>query len=280
MLPQDGRKPKSGLGRCLPTAFVREGTLLIVLKTYFDKSGQEDQSLMTIGGIAANDEVWYEIESDWLHILHSHIPRAEYIHMVEAVFLRGAFDKGRGWDDDKVFGLVSLLLTYLTDYPKKENHRHFACTLNMQDYLKLQAEGYQMPSPADLIANSVVEAIKHWYFLRYQGLDLEAHYYFDIGEPFEPIIKERWEKEMGCGKYNAWSHISHVGSSPMRTTPGLQIADMFAWATNRHEVKLPKRYSDLVTALRGLAPCTWAVVDEAQLRRKYRPLIYRPYERY
>ena len=89
---------------------------------------------MSIGGIAASDDVWAEVDSDWWHILHNHDPRAEYMHMVEAIPLRGAFSKDKGWDDDKVFGLVNLLLSYLSDIPHKGKYCHFAVSLKMDDY--------------------------------------------------------------------------------------------------------------------------------------------------
>jgi hypothetical protein len=276
-------KPKSVLGKYVPTAFLREGTLLIVLKSYFDKSGQESDGLLTLGGVAANDEVWANIEMDWMYYLQRHNPPASYMHMVEAIHLRGEFSPDKGWDDDKVFGLTNSLLSYLTMLPDKTKYCQFSCSVKMNDYRKLQAESYQMDSPADLLAASCTERIMQWYFFEYKGLDLEAHYYFDQNEPFEPIIKAKWESETARYKstgfgYTIWSHISHMGPAVMRKTPGLQVADMLAWATNRHEVKIPQRYDNFVIGLRSLVPSQWAIIDEAQLRKRFRPLVFHPYD--
>jgi hypothetical protein len=278
------RAPRSILGKYAPSSRIGEEDLFVVLKSYFDKSGQEDQELLTLSGIAASDEVWKEIEGDWLHMLNNHNPRAEYMHMIEAVHLRQEFSRDKGWDDDKVFGLINQLMSYLTDLPKDGKYCQFGCTLKIGDYTKLQAEGYQMDSPVDLLAIACVRRIQAWYLRDYGGLDLEAHYYFDTGEPFEPIIKARWgqeiERAQEIGEYNDWAHISHIGSAVMRKTPGLQVADMLAWATNRYEINAPKRYSNFATALRALVDSSWTVINEAQLRRKFRPLIYKPYEKY
>lgn len=272
---------KSSLGRLAPIVNLSDGSVFVVLKSYFDKSGQEDQQLLTISGIAGDDDVWAEVEDGWRSILQNHNPPAAYMHMVEAIPLRGEFSPDKGWDDGKVFGLVTNLLDHLNLIQHRERYRHFGCSLRMADYQKLQVESYQMDSPADMIATACTDEIVDWYFFQYKGLDLEAHYYFDQGEPFEEMIKAKWNRERAKlhlpSDYNKWAHITHIGSVVMRKTPALQVADMFAWATNRHEVKVPQRYSDLAIGMRYLIPSTWAVIDEAQLRRNYKPQIYKPY---
>ncbi len=251
-----------------------------MLKSYFDKSGQEDQELLTIGAVAATDDVWAEIDTDWKLILRNNNPPAAYIHMVEAIGLkRGSeFCPSKGWNDDHVFGLINLLLSYLSSSPIHARYCQFSCSLKMSDYDKLRAETYQLDSPADIVASACVRKMTEWYFEHYQGLDFNAQYYFDRGEPFEQIIRAKWKRARAeqNPKYQ-WAHISHIGTEVMRTSPGLQIADMIAWATNRHEVKVPRRYADLVIGLRNLLPSFWVVVDEEQLRQYYRPLIYIPY---
>jgi hypothetical protein len=246
-----------------------------VLKSYFDKSGQEDQQLLTIGGVAAADDVWAIVEGDWNSILSHSDPPAAYMHMIEAIPLRGEFSPAKGWTDIKVRYLVESLLDCLSKLDKTR-YCHFACSLKMADYEKLQAERYQMDSPADLVATTCTERIISWYFLEYKGLDLEAHYYFDQNEPFEEIIKAKWNREQArlqlATDYNKWAHITHIGPALMKKTPGLQIADMFAWATNRHEIKVPRRYEALALMMRALIPSIWAVIDELKLRNLFRPL--------
>jgi hypothetical protein len=274
------RLPKSSLGKLAPTVHLPNGGLFIVLKSYFDKSGQEDQQLLTIGGVAAPDDMWAVIENEWNTILQNNDPPAAYMHMVEAIPLRGEFSPDKGWTDIKVRYLIENLLNCLTKLDKKR-YCHFACSVKMAEYQKLQAETYQMDSPADLVASKCTDRITQWYFFEYKGVDLEAHYYFDQGEPFEEIIKARWNREREKlqlpGDYNQWAHITHIGPALMKKTPGLQVADMFAWATNRHEVKIPQRYEAFALMMRALIPSIWAVIDEPKLRKLFRPLIYKPY---
>ncbi|MGC2506868.1 MAG: DUF3800 domain-containing protein [Candidatus Acidiferrales bacterium] len=272
------KAPQSMLGKYAPTSRIREGDLFVVLKSYFDKSGQEDQEFLTIGAVAATDDVWTEIEDEWKEILRRNLPSPAYMHMVEAIHLRGEFSRGKGWNDDLVFGLVNFLLSYLSSSPIHDKYCQFSCSLKMADYNKLRAETYQLDSPADMVASACVRKMTEWYFEHYKGLDFEAHYYFDQNEPFEDIIRAKWNRARveASPKYQ-WAHISHIGSAVMRKTPGLQIADMIAWATTRHEVKIPRRYDNLIIGFRHLLPSFWVVIDEQQMRKHYRPLIYTPY---
>jgi len=265
------------LGKYSPSASIGEKDLFVVLKSYFDKSGQEDQGLITIGAVAASDAVWAELEADWNLILQKNSPPANYMHMNEALLLKREFTAVKGWNDDIVFGLVNLLLSYLSQTPLKDKYCQFSCSLNMSDYNKLRAETYQLDSPADLVASACVRKMTEWYLTEYKGLDFEAHYYFDQNEPFEEIIKAKWNRARAeqDPKYQ-WAHISHIGSAVMRKTPGLQIADMMAWATNRHEVKIPQRYDTFVIGMRHLIPSMWVTVGEQQLRNNFKPLIYKP----
>jgi hypothetical protein len=125
----------------------------------------------------------------------------------------------------------------------------------------------------------------HWYFFEYKaGLDLEASYIFDTGEPFEPIIKARWERELESyeftGRYNKWVHIKSIGTSPMRATVGIQVADMLAWAHNREKNVFVTDYTSLALALRVLAPSKIGIIDEEFMRSKYARLIHKPYDKY
>jgi len=203
-----------------------------MLKAYFDKSGQESAKFLTLSGIAAPDDVWVEIEQNWKHILLAGDLKAAYMHMVEAVGLRDEFSPGKGWTREKVFPVINALLSYVTTIPK-ERYCQFACTIDMDAYRKLRAETYQMESPVELCIILCVDRVVFWYLHEYKDMDLEAIYCFDQNEPFEPIFKAKWEREierdLWIKTYSIWQHIKDVGSADMRVTVGLQVADMLAW---------------------------------------------------
>lgn len=271
---------------------MREGNGFIVLKSYFDKSGEEDVSkFFTLSGVAANDKAWADINHTWEYMLKTHTPKASYMHMKEAVHLEKEFDRTKGWNDTNTSGLVNWLLSYVTQFEKThDSYCQFVCTVDMDAYRRLKAETYQMDSPVDLCNSTCVEGVMAWYVSHYKSdLDYEASCYFDTGEPFEPIFEAKWENERRgderTGSASIWSHIKHVRTVPMRTTPGLQISDILAWGINREKnpvagSPIPKEYEHIALALTRLAPTFSKLWDEKELRKRYRPLIYKPYEKH
>ena len=215
-----------------------------MLIAYFDKSGDDNdpsQSYLTLSGIAATNEQWTEIDQNWRYILQCGPFKASYMHMVEAVHLRKEFSRSEGWTDDAVSPIINSLVSYITTL-SEDSYCQFACTVDVDAYRRLSAESYQMDSPVDICNTWCVEQVMDWYTKEYKGgLDFAASYYFDEGEPFEPIFRAKWEREVKreqqLGYNGVWSHIRHVGSRTMKTTPGVQLADMLAWGRNREETK-------------------------------------------
>lgn len=271
--------PKSILGACFPTSRIPKGCLLIVLKSYFDASGKGDNApFITLAGIAAHDELWREIEEDWNCRLQSGKIKAAYMHMNEAVYLKREFDSAKGWDEKTVGELINALFSDVANIPT-ERYCQFNCTVDMGAYRKLQAENYQMDSVVDLCNEGCVERMMQWYIREYRGLDYQAMYYFDRDEPFEPVFKAKWERELSrdeqLGTYSIWNHIRCISTLNMRTTPGLQIADMLAWGHNR-EATGKNTHQHIALGMRALSHTKHFTWNEAELRKRYRPLIYKP----
>lgn len=262
-----------------------------MLKSYFDKSGREEKKFLTLSGITANDKAWKDIERTWHYMLDTHEPKATCMHMHQAVHLQKEFDRAKGWDDTKASGLVNWLLSYVTQFEQMyDSYCQFVCTVDMEAYRKLESETYLMDSPVDICNETCVEGVMAWYISHYKSdLDYEASYYFDAGEPFEPLFKAKWEREKrkdeAIGRYGLWSHIKHVGAVPMHESPGIQIADMLAWGINREKnpvagSPIPKEYEHIALAMTRLAPSFSKLWDESELRQRYRPLVFKPFERF
>ena len=270
------KRPRRSLGRHWATSILPEGSILAVLKSFYDCSGQESDAFLTLSGVAANDDVWAEVETRWNEILTSHTPTAAYFHSVEAAGLRGIFKRSNGWDDAKVEGLTSNLLVYLTTLDR-ERYCQFSATVNMVEYKDLQAKTYQMRSPAELCTEYCTDLIMNWYVSKYRGFDVEAAFYFDNNEPFEAIFKAEWEHENDrareSGVHSIWSHIVHVGSTCKEMTPGIQIADMFAWGVNR-VISGNMRFAHMAPAMNTFTNSRSIMLGGEYLRRRFRPLIW------
>jgi hypothetical protein len=286
-------RPKSRFGSFWPTSLPPKGAVFVVLKSYFDKSGGEEPKYryLTLSGVAANDTAWDDIDGTWKYMLDTHKPKAPYMHMYQAVHLTKAFDPSKGWNDINTSGLVNWLLSYVTQFEQTfDSYSQFVCTIDMEAYRRLEAETYQMDSPVEICNSTCVEGVMKWYVNNYKSdLDFEASYHFDTGEAFEPAFKAKWERELKrdqeIEQYGIWSHIKSVGTVPMVEAPGIQIADMLAWGINRQKnpvqsTPIPKEYEHIALAMTRLAPSFEKFWDEEELRKRYRPLIYKPYEKY
>jgi hypothetical protein len=247
-----------------------------VLKSYYDRSGQETDSFMTLAGVAASDDVWAEIETKWWEILNNRSPHPSYLHMVEAAGLRDEFSLKKGWDKAKVDTLLSDLMVYLTTIDK-ERYCQFSVTINMEHYRNLRAKTYQMDSAVDLCIQGCVNRIMAWYFFKYQGTDIEASYFFDRNEPFEPVFHAKWKEETNrdglTDGHSIWSHISDVGSACKEKVPGIQIADMLAWGSNR-QICGYETFAHIATAMHVFIGTHSLLWDEAKLRERFRPLLW------
>lgn len=60
----------------------------------------------------------------------------------------------------------------------------------------------------------------------------------------------------------------------MRVTVGLQVADMLAWGNNR-EATLGSSYQHIALTMKRLMPTKEVKWEEQNLRKRYRPLIYK-----
>jgi hypothetical protein len=66
-----------------------------------------------------------------------------------------------------------------------------------------------------------------------------------------------------------WSLIKTVTNADMREKPGLQAADLLAWATNRHHAKVGQRFKFLREIMQGVISWYQIFFDEVELRKRY-----------
>jgi hypothetical protein len=240
---------------------------------------------LTLSAVAAGESIWSDIEEQWERILHSREPKAQYIHMRETLGLRAPFSRKEGWTKEKVAALVFGLLQYLQTFHKKKLCL-FACTVDMEAYRKLKAETYVMDSPVEICIKYCAQVVLYWYTIEYPELDLTAHYYFDQGEAFKEAFKKKWQAEHESvakaydKPYTIWSTIKTIEEAEAKKTPGLQVADVLAWATNRQETKPGQEFHHLCYVMKQVIASKSVIWDEAKLRKEYEPLIYRPFHQY
>lgn len=255
---------------------------MVSLRAYFDSSGQINDSYITLAAFVASEEMWEQFETDWSQILSDHTPKATYVHMRELVHQRGGFNSSLGWTDENAFGLSNKCLGYMSQLDKKR-FRMIYSAVDLTAWRKLRAETYQLPDPVSLCVDTCQLGIFGWYMETYpEILDLRAdaiEVFFDQGEPFKGKFERRWTEEKQESRrrkkaWNSWRMISKISAVDMRHVPGVQAADILAWAVNRDAVKSEGKGKFLRRIMHDVIPASFAVWDEAKLRKHHRPLLY------
>ena len=105
------------------------------------------------------------------------------------------------------------------------------------------------------------------------GDDL-LHFIFDRNEPYRAPFSEQWHRELNAaetaGTSSIWQLIQDVTEGRANVTPGLQAADMWAWALNRENLaSIGQHGTGLAEVMRALIPSSRKVYDEDALRREY-----------
>ncbi len=234
---------KSKMGGCGASANVDPAGVFIAVRAYLDGSGKKHEKRLTLAAFAAQDGLWAQLEEDWRQVLDRHPLKPRYIHMKELCPLRGEFDKAKGWTQEQAFGLVNSMLMFLQVFDKQEFQMYY-CTIDLVARRKLLAEGYSIPGAVEICNEYCAETVmkahirKTWEKDRLAKGAEEMVFVFDTGEDFYGHFMQKWKREQKRfrreGGFNAWNVITDVHTTTrMKELPGLQAADVLAWAVNR-----------------------------------------------
>jgi hypothetical protein len=255
---------------------------LIALRAYLDSSGKLEDNWVTLAAVASTDDMWNTLEKAWADILDSHTPKAAYIHMKEIYRLSKGFDAKFGWTQENAFALANRCLEYVSNLPK-ERLRIFYCSVDLIAHRKLKQETYQIPDPIDLCNTFCSEFVLSWYVFQYPGVvdprTDTIKCFFDRNEYFFQPFYDKWNRERNVsdatGSWSVWNAIEEVAPVEMTKNPGIQVADIVAWARNRETfTKEGDIGYYLGHILRSVIPCSYVVWSEDKMRQQFKPLIY------
>ena len=97
---------------------------------------------------------------------------------------------------------------------------------------------------------------------------------FDRNEAFigpfsKKVCDEKHDSERS-GEASIWQLVGGITEGQMKTTPGLQAADVLAWGINRQNTAAEgKEGKHLAYILRQLVMCTWKEYDEVAMLREF-----------
>jgi hypothetical protein len=247
--------------------------LLVAMKCYFDGSEGTDTSgdtWLTLAGFAATDKSWGGFEGTWNTMLRERYPIAPYVHMWQIISGTDPFERVNGWTKGRVVSLVSDAVELLKN---RDSLHAFSCRVNISARQRIIDEGHSVYEPARLCAEMCHSLSRRWSLTK--KLEL-VWLFFDRGESFIKPLKDQWlanrtppNKLATDPEKRVWDLIANIVDDDTEHTPGLQAADMVAWATSRDLAKKLEPLYDLNQYMNDLNVEYNAVIDEPLLRKLY-----------
>lgn len=247
------------------------------MNCYFDGSvGGEEGQWLTLAGFIATDETWAVFQRQWETMLRERYPIAPYIHMTDLITGNDPFERRAGWTDCKVNRLISDVIVLFQSIDKT-TIRAFACSIDVKAHARLLTEGYKIIDPAVICAENGLGLLLSWY-LNTHGSE-KAYLFYDRSEPFIKSIESRWREftsPRNRHKNTFWNNIADVVPVTMDDKPGIQAADVVAWAVTRKLRGTPEKWTGLADILigtrdsDGILPTTQIdPITEQLMRSKY-----------
>jgi hypothetical protein len=258
----ESRFPQLSFDDLCPVAPDGERHLLMIFKGYFDGARDANSKRITVAMVCGESEHWDGFTANWKSILAIH--RAPFLHMTDAMALRGEFAKEKGWDKPLVDALISDCVRLISEYMDSLN----VVTMDIyrEDFLRARKTVPSLPNTMSELC-----ATESLGFCFKYGKDKNADWYqlyYDQGEPFFGHICDRKNHRKARRHIPNLSKVAVLAEANMRLFPPLQMADLFAWAiSHNHRVSrewhrclndldwksLCLRYENLVRPIEGAA---------------------------
>ena len=202
----------------------------MVFKGYFDGGRDTHSKCITLATACGATKQWNRFNRAWKAILDAH-GAIHGLHTTDAVALQGQFSKDKGWGRESVDALISDCVTVIARYIR--SIRVVTLTIALDDYRRARKVNPYLPTAVSEICTTECVA-----FCFRQGNKIGAesfHLIFDQGEPFYGHVLDRKNNKKAVRKIPNMSKVSFLGEADARFTPGLQMADLFAWCINHND---------------------------------------------
>jgi Protein of unknown function (DUF3800) len=273
---------RSRMGRYIPHVLLSGKETIVAIRAYLDRSGTKQAHYLTLAAFAGPDLAWAEFEQGWETILAGWSRPLPYFHVVEALHCKykTPFCRTLGWERLYGWELLGKLIEYMGNFSHGKLTMH-SCVIDMNAWRELTAQGCKIPSEVELCNHyvakyivamftaQVLKRVPSWGEFNIPTEDL-LNFTFDRNEdffdPFRQFVNA--QKEMRLG--NMWDLVDGVGEGEMRTTPGIQAADILAWSINRENlVNEGDEGKHTAYLLRQIVMSTSKEYDRATLLREF-----------
>jgi hypothetical protein len=199
--------------------------LYVVLKAYHD--GSWDDSILTLGCLAAPEDVWRTIEDRWELILQRE--KIGAWHTADAMSCRGAFEKWKRSESIRVAGdLFALIQTFLPF----DLLQWRSCSILRADYSEaLRANEFLRPAEAICVDACMGRIVGH------RSDDFPMLVYFDQHEEFMKHTDEVYRKAKSLRRRDLtwWKQVKCISAVNSDEFYPLQAADLVAWSMRIHD---------------------------------------------
>ena len=182
------------------------GGVFLIIKSYFDASGDASTKFIGLAVIAASAGAWDAFESSWRKALARH--GLSYSHMA----------------DNHGAALIKDLLPVFYDLLKDKQTCACMTMVPVRDHERAQ-KIFHTPSIHCLFVYWCLNEL-----LQFYSSSVRFEFVFDQGERFFHEINKHWTVQSTDSRLR---RIDTLGKRDMRKTIPLQSADIFAWEMNR-----------------------------------------------
>ena len=243
---------------------------MVILKSYFDGGNQADSreyEVLSLAVTMAPEIYWELFEQDWNDVLGKH--RVGCLHTTDAV---NRVEMYKGWTEaqrdnfleDCVEAVARHFIRLATaSAPGRFGIYCFVISINLADFVAHYQNngGTALKNANEGCLRQALHQLLLW--SEQQAMCESVDCFFDRGEPFYGYIVNILESKKAVRDARLVLKIKNTIQANSRELPGLQMADLFAWAqSHRNDPWAPKWKVELLAL-----PFQWEWIDKTNLNQ-------------
>ena len=135
-----------------------------------------------------------------------------------------------------VNGLITFFKMHQAEYGRL---KAFTSSVDLEAHREISARIPGLPVPARMCARGIMSKVIDWYRAFPDPILDVMDFYFDRDEAFMQHLDADWKSPEFRKRHLVWELVRTIAPVDMKTTPGIQVADQFAWARTRIDTRRP-----------------------------------------